>query len=389
MKTARFGSFLFFFLAVASLPGAAQGSALSEFAEKTPDMINTRKSAEKNKQELPANQNPPQNRSQTPPQNAPQNQIPSAESRREVLRLKFVQEKGGIGWEATTTAGTKKIRIEEGKGKLSHRMNRLNTMLENYGQHSEEKFRSELRELGEWVYGPVKEELLQAEEVAIGITPGMIRFPFEHLYFEGKPLGLQKPVVFYFDPFPTSKFSHENLRSAQMIADLTADPEEACKKAAKQFKNADYRSLDTGKTGFIRNLKPHDLLLVSAHGDISYGEDDCIEFDEESFYPESWAKVAPKLAYFDSCQVGASAAFVKAFKKAGTQYFLAPITSNEAGDSSTKTIRYFFESLMNGDSPERALHQTKIRLYQHYSGRDISYGYFLYRVMPFRVYRLN
>lgn len=365
------------FVTVAWLEVLAQGRALSQSADKAQGVISTRKSVEENKQELQVRQNPSQN------------QMPSAASRCEVLRLKFAQEKGFLVLEAITDAGTKKFRIEDVKGKLSRRMNHLNTMLENYDEHSDERLRSELHELGELIYGPVKEVILQAEEVAIGITPGMIRFPLEHLYFQGKPLSLQKPVLFYFDPLPTSKFSHEILQSAQIIADLTADPEEACRKVAKKFKNADYRSLDTVKTGFIRNLKAHDLLLVSAHGDISYGEDDCIEFDEESFYPESWAKVTPKLAYFDSCQVGASAAFVKAFKRAGTMYFLAPITSNQAGDSSTKTISYFFESLMNGDSPERALHQAKIRLYKHYSGKNISYGALLYRAMPFRVYRLN
>jgi len=368
MQVTHFCGMFFVFLVTGLLEVFAQGNSLLQSVEKAQGIIGSWKTVEDGKpveeikQELPVSQS------------VSSNLLPSVVNSR-VLRLNFTQEKGFLIMHTITDAGTNSFRMKDDKGKLTRRMNQLNKMLENYDQHTDEAFRSELDQLGALIYAPLKESIIQADEVAIGITFSMIRFPFEHLFFEGKPLCLQKPIVIYFDQLPAQQFSYGNIKSAQLIADLTADPEEACRKVATKLNNADYRNIAKVKPSFIKNLKRHDLLLVSAHGEISYGEEDCIEFNEESFYPESWVKASPMLAYFDSCQVGSSYAFVKAFKNAGTLYFLAPITSNEAGNSSTKTISYFFENLINGDSPERALHQAKIRLYKHYSANsDISYG---------------
>lgn len=307
-----------------------------------------------------------------------------------VLRLEFRRRKGFLEMRAGDEMAASNHSLNDAGKKLTRRMNRLNTMLENYGRHGDEEFKTELKELGAIFYDPVKSAILEADIVAIGISPEIIRFPFEHLYFQEKPLGLQKPIVVYFPPLPAQSFSFAGIKSAQVLADLTADPEEACRTVAKRLRNAEYRSLDDIDTDFLMALAPHDLLLASVHGSISFDEADCIEYDEESIYPKSWAKTAPMLAYFDSCQVGVSNAFVETFKAAGTQYFIAPITSNEAGNSSTRTIENFFAGLIAGESPERALFQTKLRLFDHYSaGKKSSYGELLYRVMPFRAYRLN
>jgi hypothetical protein len=307
-----------------------------------------------------------------------------------MVRLEFQRQKGVLEMRAFTGRAPLISRLNDEEKKLTRRMNQLNTKLENYGKHSDEEFQGELNELGALFFGPVQDAILKADVVAIGMSPTMIRFPFEHLHIQGKPLGLQKPVVVYFDHLPASSFSYESLRSALALADLTADPEEACRKAAKRFRNPEYHSLDDIDSEELESLKRHDLLLVSAHGDISFGEDDCIEYDEESYAPKTWAQVRPMLAYFDSCQVGTSREFIEAFRKAGTQYFVAPVTSNEAGNSSTRTINFFFAGLEAGQSPEHALFQAKLQLADHYSAaRQSPYGKFLYRVMPFRVYRLN
>lgn len=383
MKTAYFCSILFVFWVTGLLQARAQGNGLMQMADKATEIIGSLKTVEEGK--------PIEKSKRESLGNPGQSGNPSSNAARSrVLRLDFSHEKGFLVMDATTDAGTNNFRLKDEKGKLTRRLNTLNELLENYNQHTDEVLRSELKQLGALIYGAVKESIAQADEVAIGITPAMIPYPFEHLYFEGKPLCLQKPIVFYFDSLPAQHFSYGNIKSAQVIADLTADPDEACRKVATKFNNADYRDIAKVNPSFIKNLKPHDLLLVSAHGEISYDEDDCIEFNDESFYPQSWAKTVPQLAYFDSCGVGASYEFLKTFKKAGTLYFLAPITSNEAGNSSTKTIRYFFENLIHGESPERALFKAKIHLFEHYSeGSNLSYGKLLYRSMPFRAYRLN
>ena len=58
------------------------------------------------------------------------------------------------------------------------------------------------------------------------------------------------------------------------------------------------------------------------------------------FRAHSWPEtlVAPKLVYFDSCQLGINRGFLHSLHRSGTLYYVAP---NESGDSSTKTISSF------------------------------------------------
>ncbi len=71
----------------------------------------------------------------------------------------------------------------------------------------------------------------------------------------------------------------------------------------------------------------------------------------------------------------------------GTTYAVAPILSNEAGDSSTGTIEIFFSELAKGIDPVKALFSARSALYERYALDDIQTA--LWRSFPFRVYRLN
>lgn len=317
-------------------------------------------------------------------------QAMAAEKNISTLFLEFRQQSGYLEETAILGASRRSIRLNDGKGALNKRMVRLNTMLEKYSKQADDELEQELGELGDLLYEPISDSIDRCDTVAIRISFGMLRFPFEHLFYKGKPLGLQKPVFVHFDNLSTEPFSIKEIESSLILADLTADPEEACKDAAKKLPNAEYLDFADLEFRDLKRLRKHDLLLVSAHGDISFSDEDCIDFGEESVYPDSWAKVAPQLAYFDSCQLGVSREFISAFKDAGTRYLLAPVTSNEAGNSSTKTIEAFFAKLLAGESPERALFLAKTALYERFShGKKISLGKLLYRALPFRVYRLN
>jgi hypothetical protein len=58
---------------------------------------------------------------------------------------------------------------------------------------------------------------------------------------------------------------------------------------------------------------------------------------EESLRSEHLSHLSPSLVYFDSCNLGVSAQFIQSFRDRGTQFYVAPIMGNEAGESSTKT----------------------------------------------------
>src|SRR5690606_1344157 len=79
------------------------------------------------------------------------------------------------------------------------------------------------------------------------------------------------------------------------------------------------------------------------------------------------------LTYFDSCQMGVAWDFIHQFADQQTStFFVAPIISNDAGDSSTKTVTWFFEGLNSGKAPARALAETRRKLYEFYKGRKLD-----------------
>jgi hypothetical protein len=131
-----------------------------------------------------------------------------------------------------------------------------------------------------------------------------------------------------------------------------------------------------------------DILLISAHGWIQKASEDFMGTGKERLRPESLSHLSPRLVYLDSCQLGISPQFIQSFRKRGTQFYVAPILSNEAGNSSTKTIAFFFERLKAGDTPSEALFYTRKKLYEFYGEKE-GFNKLLFRAYPFRVYALN
>lgn len=307
-----------------------------------------------------------------------------------VLQLEFKRSKGALEGRFVIDGTSREIGFTDREHELCERMTDLYDMLEKYQKNDDEDIIAELREIGSTIYGPIGSRIDSADTIAISITPALARFPFEYLNHREKPLGLQKPVIVSFGPLPTTAFSTDRIESALVLSDITADPEKACLPIAKKYRKSLYRSFKDLDLAFLEKLPKRDLLLVSGHGEVSFTDEDNIGFEDEAIYPESWARSAPMLAYFDSCQIGASRRFVEAFRDAGTIWFLAPLTSNEAGNSSTRTIEGFFSRLSAGEPPEVALLNTKIDLYEFFSrGKRVRYGKLLHQALPFRVYRLN
>ena len=131
-----------------------------------------------------------------------------------------------------------------------------------------------------------------------------------------------------------------------------------------------------------------DLLLISTHGYVGHTQIDYIQMGKERLQAEHLTHLSPKLVWMDACSMGASASFIQSFRERGTKFYLGPLVSNEAGNSSTKTIAYFFERLKAGDTPSRALFFTRRKLYEVF-GEKAGFAKLLFRAFPFRVYLLN
>lgn len=126
---------------------------------------------------------------------------------------------------------------------------------------------------------------------------------------------------------------------------------------------------------------------MSVHGKIDNTAPDQVVLGSGSGVATDFSTIKPRLAYFDSCRLGVSGGFLNAFLEVGSLYFVAPVLSNEAGNSSTKTMQLFFKHLQQGTRPELALFLTRKELWEIY--RDDTFAYRVWRAFPFRVYRLN
>ena len=152
--------------------------------------------------------------------------------------------------------------------------------------------------------------------------------------------------------------------------------------------SSSYYAMEEMNLAKLSSIRSADILLISAHGWVQLANTDFMKMGEERLRPESLSHFSSSLVYFDSCNLGVSAQFIQSFRSRGTQFYVAPILSNEAGNSSTKTIAFFFGRLKAGDTPSKALFYTRKKLYEFYGEKE-GFNKLLFRAFPFRVYSLN
>lgn len=246
-----------------------------------------------------------------------------------------------------------------------------------------------LEQFGQRLFGPLRAFMGKCTEIEFVLADQtLIQYPFDLLTFQGKPLFIQKPIAYSFEEVGPRQIDLEEISHAFLISDETADPERAVLKVRQYFKNNTYKDINDVKPEDLEAAGPVELLLISAHGHIFDDREDYIEFGDEHLTADYLANIKPKLVYFDSCFTGAGLDFIGIFRANGVDFYVAPIVPNEAGNSSTKTMCLFFESLDLYGRPAYALYQTRRQLYEHFSKNGIEFILF-YRSFPFRVYRLS
>lgn len=270
---------------------------------------------------------------------------------------------------------------------LTKRFNRIYAQIEEQ-TFSKKQLLLELNLLGKLLFEPISPFIESSSQIEFIIPKELIKFPLDLLIFKEQFLFLYRPVSYSFSKQMPENFSFTSDWKAIIVSDPTADPENGCYLLKKMLPSSTYYKINQINIQKFKTLNRPDLLLISAHGDISFSENDCISIKDDELYPQHLSQLRPKLAYLDSCQLGASYQFIQSFQKSGTQYYVAPLISNEAGDSSTKTISYFFDSLKNSQLPAFALFSTRKRLYSYFKEKE-DLPNLLWKAFPFRVYRLN
>ncbi len=249
-----------------------------------------------------------------------------------------------------------------------------------------------LKEGGLHIFEPITPLIQSSSEVVFIIPNSLLKLPLDLLYIHGIPLFLQKPITYSFTTITSQPWQFSNKLSALIMSDKDTDPDRGAYFVKELLPSAEYydisRNINELDLSRLTTIPPKDIVLISAHGQISFDENDHIVLGEEQIVPPHLSRLCPKLIYLDSCQMGISNRFIQDFRNVGTMYNIAPITSNEAGNSSTKTINFFFKAFQEGSSPPMALFLARKKLYTHFEMSD-SFEFLLWRAFPFRVYRLN
>lgn len=244
--------------------------------------------------------------------------------------------------------------------------------------------------LGEQILSPLEQFIQRCQAINFIIPQYLVKYPFDLLHYRRKPLFLQKPITYSFSKVNSSLTFSEDW-SALIISDPTADPENGAAMVQEIFADSVYYKIQELTLEKLSLIQPKDLVLISAHGSVylNYSEQkDHIILGQSQLLPADLSRLSPKLIYLDSCQLGVSHEFIQSLKRSKTQYYIAPILSNEAGNSSTQTIQLFFESIKAGLSPTLALFKARTQLYQQFKQTD-AYLKLMWRAFPFRVYHLN
>jgi hypothetical protein len=249
--------------------------------------------------------------------------------------------------------------------------------------------RTLLIEAGNTLLAPLSNDIRRAARIRIVSPAGLLKIGLDVLHLHGQPLFVQKPIVYAFDADrPASVLAAKDSWFGLLISDQTADPQRAVFDVAKRFPRSE--RLDAAGLDLTR-LRSHpavDFVVLSAHGRAGYVEKDYIELpSQEVLSPADIARLRPQLVYFDSCNLGISTTYLEALRRAGTKYAVAPMLSNEAGNSSTRTIEAYFEALAKGVHPVTALHVARKQLYSVYQSEPLIT--LLWRAFPFRIYILN
>jgi hypothetical protein len=249
-------------------------------------------------------------------------------------------------------------------------------------------FETLLKNLGEQLFEPIRLLIEASSEIQFIISENLIKIPFDLLYFKDKPLFLQKTITYSFAKVENRNFKFSQALSALIVSDKTADPDNGTYFLKNILPSSDYYNARDLNLKELESVPDKDIILISAHGMVSFNDQDYIALEDEEIYSYHLSRMAPQLIYIDSCQLGVSNAFIQSFRNVGTTYYIAPITSNEAGKSSTKTIELFFGALKEGYNPSVALFIARKQLYKYFEKTN-DLGLFLWRVFPFRLYQLR
>ncbi len=326
------------------------------------------------------------------------------------MRIQVHQQDDRLTLQAAFDATAQTISPERSASLLSKEFRRVYDMLEAH-HRLDARFDARMAILSYELFGPLLPGLRKAPCVIFQIEPTSMHFALDLLPLDGVPLFVQKPVAFSFaDAGGVTRIQGEPAAvqpaaagtpaaglgpqsRGLILRDPETDPDDGTGDVQKLFPGSSFQIISSATPDIFARSR-YDFLLISGEGVVSptWGkpekdENDAIGLGEDDMYPQDLHGAAFKLIYLDASQLALSKAFIDAARHSGARHYLAPIISNEAGHSSTLTLRYFFGGLNQGMAPIDALYQTRRQIYKEFEGR-VNRTEQIYYAYPFRLYLL-
>ncbi|MCL6591002.1 MAG: hypothetical protein K6U80_13740 [Firmicutes bacterium] len=318
-----------------------------------------------------------------------ESKVSAADRTPSTLYFHIVKQSNVLSIRAELGDLTKTTAFGKESGSLIDSFHYLYSVLDNRGDHNT-AFQNRLDHLSARILAPFKSLINKSQRIIFIIDPEFIRFPLDLLKINGNYLFLQKPVIYGFQKLKTQNPAYLPPKDSAglIVRDATADPEDGCMAGKNLFQNSSYYNTAGLKLDQLSGLAGIDFVLMSVHGMIAVEKSDYIIINGERLQPDFLNQFHPKFIYLDSCRLGVSYSFISNAMKSGTIFYLGPIVINEAGNSSTKTIQYFFQEIAAGNSFGDSLFQTRVRLYDEFK-ENVNASRLFWYCFPFRVYWLN
>lgn len=268
---------------------------------------------------------------------------------------------------------------------------KIYTIIEEKQEHKAAELEAAIKTLSSQLITPFVEPLKRCSLVRFVVYEDLIRCAFDLLLLEGTYLFLQRPICYQIDEGYGEDQPEIEMGSALLIADLTADPEEACRQVAKLIPDAEYVEMKDADFDMIKEAAAEvDVVVISAHGEIEEGNEGYLYLNDEALKAKVVGKLEAWVVYFDACQQGVNMAYLDALQEeSDIQYYLAPIISNDAGDSSTRTMVWFFTAVQSHKNPIQGLAETRRRLFTYYHDQQkLNLVTVLNKAFAFRLYEM-
>ncbi len=248
-------------------------------------------------------------------------------------------------------------------------------------------FTNNIAQLSQLFLQPYSQLINKCDEINIQIDSALVQVPFEYMIIGDRELGIYKPVIFSLQAQRENElYTAFTIDSGTIVRTKDCDPENACQTIKDKYPKLHFYTSDKLLPNQLSDREA-DLLLVSAHGYANAENHGHLGWNKTLMEADYLRQSNPKLTYFDSCQQGINLTYITALLETeGINYYIAPVISNDAGDSSTKTIEWFFENINTESTLSASFLKTKQRLMQFYKKKRLLTQY--NKSLSFRIYCL-